>query len=888
MLNSFTDKKPGSLAKSNQQSRPSLSSAQHPEVRQILQRPVVQPKLRLGASNDSYEQEAERVAEQVLRMPEPGQSAADAPSVTNAISYTQSATQKTGVIQTKQLALPIEQEGDLGNDEKDGLLQAEEEGDLIHPATPGLTTRIQFLQGAGQPLSSPTRNFFETRFGADFSQVRVHDDAQGAALARSVSAHAFTYGRNIIFGEGEYAPATASGRKLLAHELTHVLQQNAAATADISRQTIARRIPAAQPPIQRFPYETRGIPLDRTQIATLAGQSYWEQRTFRAFVTTVDARLSSNAEERDAVLAALWATNPPTTVSSTSVQFLPVASRTLPAVTGQPPQTAPQLLYKLTFQRPASRGALPRLEIAFVVSGAAAAAPTLVPAAPAAFQPATPGSTSFSGFAAGSPDPLTAFWTAHPEEHKAVFNFIQATAPANFNQVIEATTSNRQGRVTHRSVFQVQGQHAANTISQLSITLHNQGAYTTQAQQTVPADYRDRDMGDLEIETLQVATSAVNRLGTVRLPANLPADEWLPVKYTIWQYFSAGQARNTEVDAIVPVGSGSRTVLYTFIFGAHNDVTVTRVGEAGTAAGQVDVQRISVTRVNGFPGASASPAALRTWWSTRYPQGGSLTPVPAATGQTQGSTPAAPTAAVLIADMDRLITAGIANRTWFDQNYGIEVLDAAGIASRLQNAHNVPQAMTDDTLDLSTTDLRMLELSLQTLSNDMLPHLRGIKIGRKTSSIKRSGSRYSAGAATQYGLTLMDSSGSTRNITVLYFQSLYANNTSLFRGSSAANALPDVTMGILHELGHAAVENTPAVRTAFQAWIQSHPQTAPTWYAASSQAHELFPEVFALFHTDPHFLCNQAPLLYAWFDVVSSTGTPPAANATLTAPASCP
>lgn len=755
------------------------------------------------------------------------------------------------------------------------------------PASFSIASGINSLRGGGRPLSESSRAFFEPRFGVDFSAVRVHTDSHANHLARGISAKAFTAGKDVVFGPGQFASNTSGGKQLLAHELAHVVQQNGGSTPLSSVKNFTNRI--ADSHIQRFPYETRGIPLSRTQITTLAGQSYWEQRTFRAFVTTLDPRLTSNAEERDAVLSALWATNPARRVRRRQVQFLPVASRTLPAPAGRQPQTAPQLLYKLTFQPPASRGARPRLEIAFVVSGTAAVAPTAVPAAPAGFQPATPNSTSFSGFPGTAANQLAAYWTAHPQEHQAVFNFIENTAPASFDQVIEARTLNNRGRIRHRSVFRVEGQHAGSTINRLNITLVNQGTFTVSAQQSVPANYRDRDMGDLEIETLQAQTPAANRLGTVTLPANLPADERLPVKYTIWQYFSAGNARNTEVDAIVPVGTGARTVLYTFIFGARNNVTVTRVGATGTAAGQIDLKRISVTRARGFPGATATPAALRTWWSTRYPRGGALTPVPTPAAQPRGGpTPAAPTAAVLIADMNRLIVAGIANRTWFSQNYGIDVLDSAATATRLQNVHSVPRAMTGDTVNFSVLDLRMLEIALQTLSGNDLGHLRGIKLGRKTASIQRTRSGFRAAPTSQYGVTLMDRVGTTRNITVLYFQSLYTNNANLFRGSTAANVLPEVTMGMLHELGHATEYSIPAIRAAFRAWIHRHPQTAPTWYAASSPAHELFPEAFALYHTDPRFLCNRSPLLYAWFDQLARTGTPPAANATLTAPATCP
>jgi hypothetical protein len=94
-------------------------------------------------------------------------------------------------------------------------------------------------------------------------------------------------------------------------------------------------------------------------------------------------------------------------------------------------------------------------------------------------------------------------------------------------------------------------------------------------------------------------------------------------------------------------------------------------------------------------------------------------------------------------------------------------------------------------------------------------------------------------------------------------------------------------MTFVHELGHAIAYHA-GIEAAFNTWVAAHPQTAPTWYAASDPGRELFPEAFALFHTDPHFLCNSAPLLYAWFDVLASTGSPPPATPALTNPATCP
>lgn len=83
----------------------------------------------------------------------------------------------------------------------------------------------EVLRSPGQPLDPATRAFFEPRFGHDFSQVRVHTDANAAESAWAMNALAYTVGRDVAFGASQYAPQTGAGRKLLAHELTHVVQQ---------------------------------------------------------------------------------------------------------------------------------------------------------------------------------------------------------------------------------------------------------------------------------------------------------------------------------------------------------------------------------------------------------------------------------------------------------------------------------------------------------------------------------------------------------------------------------------------------------------------------------------------------------------------------------------
>ena len=96
----------------------------------------------------------------------------------------------------------------------------------------------EVLNSPGRSLDTATRTFFESRFGHDFSQVRVHTDGRAEQSARDVHAHAYTVGRDIVFGAGKFSPATREGRRLLAHELTHVVQQNRSSTDPMIRRRL--------------------------------------------------------------------------------------------------------------------------------------------------------------------------------------------------------------------------------------------------------------------------------------------------------------------------------------------------------------------------------------------------------------------------------------------------------------------------------------------------------------------------------------------------------------------------------------------------------------------------------------------------------------------------
>ncbi|MFQ5343988.1 MAG: DUF4157 domain-containing protein [Anaerolineae bacterium] len=135
-------------------------------------------------------------------------------------------------------------------DEEEEILQPKEIPGQIPPVTPTLASQISGLWGRGRPLSESERAFFESRFDHEFSQVRIHTDALAAETAHALHAHAYTVGRHVVFGARRYRPGTAEGRKLLAHELTHVMQQTA--------PTAAPTIGCSAPPLIQKSDEDQG------------------------------------------------------------------------------------------------------------------------------------------------------------------------------------------------------------------------------------------------------------------------------------------------------------------------------------------------------------------------------------------------------------------------------------------------------------------------------------------------------------------------------------------------------------------------------------------------------------------------------------------------------
>ena len=330
---------------SSAQRAPVLLALQRTHGNQYVQRVVsgIQANLVVGQPGDIYEREADRVADAVMRMPEPGvqrqseeeeeediiQAKPLAEQITPLVQrQVEEEEKEEEILQTKESSkqspavssnletniqslktegthLPesiraffeprfghdfskvklhtntraaelarteitplMQRQESLGEVKDEELIQTTIARDVTPKVTPTISSGIQSLQGGGRPLSGSERSFFEPRFGADFSNVRVHNNTQAASVARSVYASAFTHGRNVVFGAGEYSQDTLAGRKLLAHELTHVVQQNGGPTLFSASKNFENTIPKAQKlsivspnfPVQRsLPYVLIGL-----------------------------------------------------------------------------------------------------------------------------------------------------------------------------------------------------------------------------------------------------------------------------------------------------------------------------------------------------------------------------------------------------------------------------------------------------------------------------------------------------------------------------------------------------------------------------------------------------------------------------------------------------
>jgi hypothetical protein len=192
-------------------------------------RPLIQAKLTVGEPGDQYEQEADRIADQVMRMPTlttRGELRPTTPFVSQRLTKN-----NNDQLESQHSEKCIKNEYRINN----GTIQGKVQNTQSLQVMPGFEAQIASKNERGKLLTKKTRALMETRFGRSFQQVRVHTDDTAAQLNQMIGARAFTHGQQVYFGAGYYRPEAPAGQWLLAHELVHVIQQGGAEQDYIQR-----------------------------------------------------------------------------------------------------------------------------------------------------------------------------------------------------------------------------------------------------------------------------------------------------------------------------------------------------------------------------------------------------------------------------------------------------------------------------------------------------------------------------------------------------------------------------------------------------------------------------------------------------------------------------
>ncbi|WP_202985783.1 DUF4157 domain-containing protein [Nostoc sp. UIC 10630] len=240
---------------------------------------LIQEKLTIGEPGDKYEQEADATARQVVqKIHQPQSEKLQREELSNEEELQMTA---GGSIQREELPeeekkqLQMKPLGESPSLQREELPDEEDElqmKPMVQPVTsggmaasPNLSAEIQRARGSGQPLADSIRVPMEQAFGADFSGVRIHTGSQANQLNQSIQAKAFTTGQDVFFRQGTYEPRSQGGQELLAHELTHVVQQSGGA---VQRETTVQgklRDTIKPPAYQQAPVYSPAISMAQTQ-----------------------------------------------------------------------------------------------------------------------------------------------------------------------------------------------------------------------------------------------------------------------------------------------------------------------------------------------------------------------------------------------------------------------------------------------------------------------------------------------------------------------------------------------------------------------------------------------------------------------------------------------
>ena len=208
--------------------------------------PAVQKKLSIGRADDAYEKEADNVADKVVSKGEPGgviqkMGAADEEVQEKPIGESISSVQKKDMPQEEESVQKMEEEETVQQQEEEETVQQQEEEETVQqqeeeeavqtkangglPAGQSIESRLKSSKGQGQKMNKSTQSEMEAGFGVNFNDVNIHTGSEAQSMSKALGAQAFTNGKDVYFNQGKYNPNSTEGKHLLAHELTHTIQQ---------------------------------------------------------------------------------------------------------------------------------------------------------------------------------------------------------------------------------------------------------------------------------------------------------------------------------------------------------------------------------------------------------------------------------------------------------------------------------------------------------------------------------------------------------------------------------------------------------------------------------------------------------------------------------------
>jgi hypothetical protein len=592
-------------------------------------------------------------------------------------------------------------------------------------------------------------------------------------------------------------------------------------------------------PREQMVYQTRGIVLDAREMAAWARASYWEQKVGSISKLTVDTRMQADPEERDAVLSTAWQLKPATI--GTETKILAIIPRR-----GAKPHSK-DLAYQITFSPIANVQGKVGVATRFVAEGPGVK-PILISAPTTQAIPRLPASYLHAGFPFNN---VAGYWTTHPDDLRNILGWVGSADPS-FDQIL--MTRVFQFTTFRSTCFHVSGTRIpTGPIQKLTIEYLGE---TEPVTSEVPPQYDARDVADWQIEQMQSGaheTERRDKLGAVTGIAQLPVEERLPAKYAIWQYFGVG-TQHAEVDAIVPVPDNDKRALLTLRFDANNDVSVRRIGEDRNGSWLRHVGDIRQT--NGFAANSTDASKLTAWLKKRYP--------------------AATIAGNSVSELANSIAAEIRLKSgtpaWFKENYGIDILAAGEAQSQLSGQFQFKAQQLAGLQDFTPSELQMLEVTLEKMSDRLVSRFRGLKMARQKTAVEMIGvasAKLAINNPAEAGFALLR--GNDRLIAI--FDSSRLNSESLFIGGTGSGGTVEVAdeefMAFAHELGH-ILSAMPGAREGFNGVVKTKEIKPVTWYAAANPKDEFFPEAFALYLGDPEWLKGNRPDLFNLFETLGN------------------